>query len=168
MNHLQKGVVLLSTMAMIAVMSLLVLSLMQSVLLYMKANNQLIRQHQVFYAMESLINKLSLTEPGCVIYSKSPNELIDQVVAHQGCTHKDNQREYTYVIEDLALYPCLQIETAGVIQGSRHWLITIATTALPHVVLQVRIALPAETKPCLLTTMHQIQAGVLSWRKVHV
>lgn len=166
MNRLQKGVVLLSTMLMLVVMTLLVLSMMQSVLLYMKASNQLFHQHTVFYDMEDVINRLDVASSNCVVNNQNPNQLIDLLVANQGCTHEENRRKYTYIIGDLSLYPCFQIKTASGMRGSRHWLITIASTGLPHVVLQVRIAEPTETEPCLLTVVHPIHAGVLSWRRI--
>ncbi len=166
MNRSQRGVVLFSTLLMIAVISLLVLSLMQAVLLYMKTCNQLIHQHDVLHEMESVIQRLDLARSDCVVHQKTPNELIDQMVAHQGCTHTEKDRVYTYIIGDLGPYPCLPIETPNGLQGSRHWLITIATASLPNTLLQVRLSMPEKTQACLRSAPHPIHAGVLSFRKV--
>lgn len=168
MSRSEKGIVLLSTMLIITIMTLLVLSMMQSVLLYMKASNQQIHQHQVFYEMEDAINRLDFASPNCVVHNQSAEQSIDQLVLNQGCTHEEKPRKYSYVLNELSPTPCLQIKTQNGMQGSHHWLITIATAELPHVVLQIRVAKPAETDPCPLNRVHRIHAGVLSWRKVYV
>ena len=168
MKRLQTGIVLLTTLLMMAILSLLVLSLMQSVWLYLKTNNQLIHQHDAFYGMEAVLNRLDFKAPDCVVHQQTPNQLINAVGAHQGCTYTEKKRHFTYIIEELEHYPCLQIDATNGIQGSQHWLITVASDALPNVILQVRYAVPIETEACLLGLPHRIRTGVLSWRKVSV
>lgn len=132
------GFVLLTTIMMIVILALLVLSLMQSLFLYIRSSNQVVINHKRLTEMEQIVDKLDLTQSGYV-------------------------GQYIYVVEDLGLHPCLKINQLG----SHHWQVTIATTQPPHVVLQLRIARPIETEICESTAI-QIDPGIVSWRKTNV
>ncbi len=163
MNHRQTGIVLLTAMMMIVILALLVLSLMQSIYLYIRSGNQVVMNHQQLSEMEHIITKLDLTQSACLVRDKNPNQLVEWVGAHQGCKFA----QYTYVVEDLGLYPCLQMASGAIPLGSHHWLVTLVKTQAPHVVLQLRMAKPAETDICQLTAI-RIHQGVVSWRTIKV
>ena len=167
MSRQQSGVVLLTTIMMIVVLTLLVLSLMQGVLLYIKGNNQIEVNHQTLYQMEAVANQLDLTNEACVVKDKTPNQLMSMVSSQQGCRFVDGDRDYLYLLEDLGLFPCLQILRNETPQGSHHWLMTLARTKPPHLVLQWRVAAPAKTQVCELGAVHTIHQGVISWRKIN-
>lgn len=166
MTRRQTGIVLLTTMMMIVILTLLVLSLMQGVLLYVKGSNQFIANHQTIHQMEVIAGKLDLINNACVVKNKSPNQLVELLVNHQGCTVTDETRQYEYIIGDLGLCPCLQMQLAEKWYGSHHWLVTLATVQPPNTILQLRIARLAQTTLCELPVNHVIQPGVMSWRKV--
>ena len=148
----QGGMVLLTTMLMMVILTLLVLSLMQGVLLYIKASHQMMANHQGLHEMEVLANKLLLTKTVCV----------------DGCVINDGSRQYRYVVDDQGLYPCLQIAVGESLHQSHHWLVTLATMQPPNVVLQLRFAQPADIAKCESSSVRQIRSGVVSWRKVNV
>lgn len=165
-NRQQDGIVLLTTMMMLVILSLLVLSLMQSVFLYIKSSRQIIENHQLFHQMEVLANQLDAT--ACIVENKDPNQLIDLLSHDQGCLIEEKGHWYQYVIEDMGVYSCLQIMVNAAPQGSHHWLITLVSMQSPRILLQLRIARPAETTTCDVSLAHSIASGVISWRKLNV
>ncbi len=166
MNRLQSGFVLVTTMMMLAVLTLLILSVMQGGLLYIKSGNQIVMNHRLFYQMERIANRLDLTTTHCMVQGKNPNQLIQMLLNHQGCIHADGSHRFAYVIEDLGLFPCLQVMVDEAGQGSHHWLVTIVALEPPQMVLQMRIAKPEATLICSLLPVNQISSGIVSWRKL--
>lgn len=165
MSQKQAGVVLLTTILMIAILTLLILSLMQGVFLYIKGCNQIVTQHQSFYQMEAIANKLDVSKRACLVNDKDPNQLIDVLLTQHGCTFIDDKQQYWYAVEDLNVYPCLQITDGERVYSSHHWLITLATIHPQVIVLQLRIATIANTEKCEQASAQLIQSGVLTWRK---
>ncbi len=168
MNRYQVGMVLLTTMMMIGILTMLILTLMQGVLLYIKANNQIVSNHRLFHQMEATVHKLNLHDPACTVQDKNPNELFALLAAHQGCKITDGTRQYAYLLGDLGLFPCLQMVLDEARHGSRQVLVTMASMQPPNLALQLRIALLAETAECGLSISHQIHPGVMSWRSTVV
>lgn len=164
MNRLQTGFVLVTTMMLLAVLTLLILSVMQGLLLYIKSGNQTVMNHRLFYQMEALANRLDVTAPFCKVHDKNPNQLIQMLLNHQGCIRVDGSHRFAYVIEDMGLFPCLQVMVDEVGQGSHHWLVTITTLEPSQMVLQIRIAKPEATLICSLLPAKQIPSGIVSWR----
>jgi hypothetical protein len=125
-----KGFVLFTTILMLAMLTLLVLSLMQAVLLYVKAGNQLTHRHQAFYQLETAAHLLQLSHLAnhdfqCTVENKSPNEVIEHLKHHHGCEKVIGQEAYVYLLEDLGDFPCLQIELEHQIWSSHHWRLTV-------------------------------------------
>lgn len=150
MSRKQSGFVLLTTILMIAILSLLVLSLMQGVFLYIKGCNQIVTNHESFYRLEAVADKLVLSHPAC----------------SHGCTLVEGKHEYRYELEDLGVFPCLPIKVNNVVYSSRHWRITVAAIQPNPVILQLRIATIAGVAQCDGALPHTIRPGVLSWRKL--
>ena len=153
MNHRQKGIILLTTMAMMAIVTMLVLSLMQSVLLYIKSNQQRMLHHEVFYQMERILNQWDF-----VATRPSMGVLVE------------GKREFRYELKDLGVYPCLFIQINHHRQASHHWLITLTSMQSPRIVLAMRTAFPEtldenETKTCELSLQREIHAGMVSFKK---
>ena len=169
MQKKSSGMVLFTSMVMLAVLSMLILSLMQAIFLYIKASSQLANRHQTFYQLEAVANQLRLStlsevsDSRCVVQEKSPNEVIDKLNHHLGCERIEGTKSYVYLITDLGEYPCLQVESAGIFLGSHHWLITIANQEVPNEVLQLRTANPVHSTQCEGTST-VIHAGIVSWR----
>jgi hypothetical protein len=168
MPNAQKGMVLFTSMVMLAILSMLILSLMQAIFLYIKASSQLANQHQAFYQLEAVAAQLQLSnfselDTQCMVQEKNPNEVIDRLKHHHGCKQIEGEKSYRYLISDLGDYPCLQVESEGNRLGSHHWLITVENQEAPFELLQLRMANPINSIQCEGTPT-VINAGVVSWR----
>lgn len=168
MSYRQRGIVLLTTMMILVIVTLLILSLMQGVFLYIKSSHQIMRHHEVFRQMEIMATTRNLrSNAACVVQDKNPNQLVDMLSANQGCIIGEGPHQYRYIVDDLGLYPCLQLVVDEVVQGSHHWLVTLASMKPPKLVLQLRMVEPAEASKCELGMARQIHSGVISWRKIN-
>ncbi len=158
--------VLLTTSIMIAILTMLVLTLMQAVFLYIKVGNQVVIKHEALYQLEAAAHKLIMAndEPNCMVTDEDPNQIVDLLLHNHGCLLSDNHRQYYYVIDDLGLYPCLQIVYRKKIYSSHHWLISVATAPPRQDILQLRIAKPVRAMRCDFFEDRQINRGVISWR----
>jgi Tfp pilus assembly protein PilX len=155
-----QGMILLTTMTMIMVLTLLVLSLMQGVLLYVKQSSQQILKHDELLQLENAAQKImDLRSDECVVKETNPNQLIEQL-KRGACTFNDNKRVFYYLISELGDFPCIKIGK----QGTHHRLITLSFTETPNVILQLRLASPAQEIICNPLEIRSIQRGVISWR----
>lgn len=161
-NH-SKGMILLTTIVMISILTMIVASLLQSVMLYIRSANQAIRYQKVFHQLEAMTKNIDLSHSNCTVYNKNPNQLIAMLRMHQGCLVTDNQLSYEYLIEDLGNYPCLPIVIDKQHYSSRQWYVTVST---PELMLQWRLAQVGSLSDCKGITSKPIHAGVMSWRKI--
>lgn len=154
------------TIIMIVILTMLVLTLMKAVFLYIKVDNQVVIKHEALYELEAVAHKLINVQmdPNCVVIIDDPNQALDLLLHHGGCSLIDNNRQYYYVVDDLGLYPCLQMISGKKIDSSHHWLITVATVPPRQEILQLRIAKPAQAMACDFVEARQINEGVISWR----
>jgi hypothetical protein len=159
--------ILLTTIVMIIVLTMLVLTLMQAVFLYIKVSNQVVSKHEALYQLEAVAHKLIMlkNDPNCIITEGDPNQMIDLLQHNRGCSFDDNQRHYRYVVDDLGLFPCLQIVSGKKKYSTHHWLITVAAVGGQDI-LQLRIAKQARELTCNFLEERQIHQGVISWRQV--
>lgn len=160
----QQGMVLLVTVSMIVISMMLVLSLMQSVYLYLNVSNQFVVNHQMMYQLESIAKQIALSS--CVVADRRPNQLLAMVKHHQGCSVRVGNHLYHYVVGDLGVYPCLLIASGNINYSSHHWLITISSDERPYHLLQIRKAKPAGESTCDSPLGHLIKAGTISWRSM--
>lgn len=154
--------ILITVMVFMALISLLIATLLQQVLLYAQTVNQMIERQQNFYQLEDFANRLIQApfEMDCIVNYMDPNQIIKLILEGQGCMHKDNKKSYLYILDDLGLFPCLQILHQGNAYASQQWLLTVATSAD---LIQVRIAKAVPTRACG-GPVHLIKQGILSWR----
>lgn len=162
-----KGFVLFTTMMMLVLLVLLVLSLMQAVLLYVKAGNQITKRHQAFYQLESMAHTLMpahvLHDDQCVVRDQLPNEVIDRLKRHDGCDKKVGHHAYVYLIEDLGVFPCLRMQWHHQIRSSHHWRLTVMSKLPPYEALQLRFTTSVPMMACEGTVVEIIK-GTISWR----
>lgn len=160
----EKGMVLLMTIIMLSILTIFILSLLQGVLLYVKASNQLAQRHQTFYELEQVAHELQRTiDPQCLVSGKNSNELVELLQYQMGCKKKVKQQSYVYLIEDLGVYPCIQISLKKERKSSHHWLFTIAIEKPIFEVLQFRIAQTVPLESCEQSHSY-IAEGIVSWR----
>ncbi len=151
---------------MIVVLTLLILSFMQAVFLYMKVSNQITKQHEAFYQLEAVANKLAaeIYDADCVVTAEDPNQVIEMLLQSHGCSLTDNHHYFSYLIDDLGVIPCLYILSGKEHYSSHHWLVTVATGPPKQEIMQLRIARPVKTVTCEFNEARQINQGIISWR----
>lgn len=162
----QTGLVLLTTIIMISILTLLVLSLMQSMLLYLKAHNQVLIKHEVLYQLEAAAYQIAKEtySSDCVLTNENPNRMLELLLSKRGCVFMEENRQYLYLIDDLGLFPCLQIKSGNEIQSSHHWLITVISSTSQHTALQLRVVKLTQAIACKAAEIRWIKKGVVSWR----
>jgi len=162
----QRGMVLPITITMIIILTLIVLSLMQAVFLYLKASNNQIANHKNLYELEALANQLIdlNAKPECIVNEQNPNILASLLLQNHGCLFKYNKKNYYYIIADLGIYSCLQIKILENIYSSHHWLISVIPEPPKQHLLQLRVAKPYTLSECLLDEAKMISSGIISWK----
>lgn len=165
-----RGFVFPMTLVMLVIMILLTLSLMQSLFFYLKLTQQINKKHADFYALESTALRLAQSMKAkegneCTMSMMDPNQMIEMLQIHQGCSYTHRNRRYEYLIDDLGLYPCLKIRTIHGLNSSHHWLITVISLS-DSSILQLRIAQPVKILSCDEKIEHMIHSGIMSWRLI--
>lgn len=161
----QMGFILLTTMLVMTIMSLLVISWMQSVIMYQKSLAVLEEHQQRLYDMQDIALKLNTTATQCRIDSFDFNLLRYALLHHRGCRYQVGSRAYEYVLADWGEFPCLRIKKGKQSLASHHWLISIFETTHQQNILQIRVATPTiSTKICESSTLRFISQGMVSWR----
>jgi hypothetical protein len=157
---------LLTAIIMISILTMLVLLLMQTLYIYIKASNQVVSSHNEFYQLETAARFLS-SEPfvaDCILTNEDPNKVIELLRRHQGCLQEINHRQFYYLIDDLGRFPCLNIMENDELYASRHWLISVLSKRGQRTLLQLRIARLGEMMDCRGSFHRQIPSGIVSWR----
>ncbi|KTC87810.1 MULTISPECIES: hypothetical protein [Legionella] len=168
MKSQQAGIVLITTILLIAVLSLLVLSQMQLVFLDYKALNQLTEQHESFLQLETVAGKLISTldwsrSERCALPSSDPNEVLQLLKNKRGCVLIHKKHEFYYLMENLGVFPCLQRNVNEINYSTQHQRISILSTT-DSTVLQLRIAKLAKLERCNQNEIRLSKLGLLSWR----
>ena len=170
MNNISGGFILLMTLLIILVISLLVLTCMQHVLLYYKAINTLEVQHQNFYQLEGLAVQIASAEPlaldeQCVVHGDMINQVMHQLIHNQGCSLIVGPFKYKYRVEDLDDFPCLVIQTSHGTFSTHHRRVSLVSLAdkSPSALLQIRYITPINAQTCL-GSLQLVTPGISSWR----
>jgi len=161
----QRGSLLFMAIMLTGLLSLLVLSQMQLILLHIKAVNQVIDRHKTLAELEQAAQRLLLRDRAdCVQRGDDPNVSIARLKRQDGCLYHEQARSYRYRMEDLGVIPCLYSVVKGKKFGSHHWRLTIA--AASGQLLQLRFAKTAAYLPCERHVESGIKTGILSWRSL--
>lgn len=172
MNKGCKGFIFLMTLCTILVISLLLLTCMQHVLLYGKAINRQELQHQNFYQLEALVNQLAQTKfydmnKECIVHGKGANNVIGSLFNNKGCQLINGDSQYRYFIEDLGVFPCLIVVRDGQSYPTHHFRITVLHGADEHQpvtsIVQVRTIKESIAVRCEREE-HRVAEGISSWR----
>lgn len=164
----QSGFIFLMTLMVVAVISLLVLTSMQHILLYHKAINKQEELHQNFYQLEEIALQLVQHAPlgaDCVGYMDAANQVLQKLQHGAGCSLKEGASEYQYFIEDLGAFPCLVVRKHGLRRASYHRRVSVVRMAegYPSSLLQIRFITAGAVMDCE-ATQRVIRSGVSSWR----
>ena len=148
-NH---GFVLIMTIVFLGLMSVLIISLMHSVLLYSKINNQLMYQQKSFYSLEHALSVIL-----------ADKEHFKDVRAPDVSLYIKKTR-YHYTVKDEGVYPCLQMSVGQERFATHHWEVSIYQHNVPLETLVVRVATTEPLVVCPSKKIRVISDGVLSWR----
>ncbi|KTC81542.1 hypothetical protein [Legionella brunensis] len=162
----QKGLILLTAIMVLSLLSLLIISAMQNILLYYKGLNKMVEKNQDFYQIEFYMQQLTLKHwkhnAQCVVVEQEHNQIIS-LLANRGCKLSDKNRTYFYLVEELGVFPCLQSVIGKEHYSTEHWRINLLSKK-PKAFLQLRIARLTSLAPCQKNKANYIHQGLLSWR----
>ncbi|MBA2651964.1 MAG: hypothetical protein H0U73_06850 [Tatlockia sp.] len=164
----QSGIVLLTTLILTSLLALLILTQMQLFLLNFKALRLLKEKHQAFWSLEAAASKLmqdldGLRKGSCVLGEQGPNIVIDLLKNKQSCSLIYEKEVFYYLIEDLGIFPCLQIQFNKEKYSTRHFRLSIHSAKKKRAILQVRHARLANLIRCE-KELKPGKTGLLSWR----
>lgn len=178
MKFRQGGIILLMVLLLLGIVSALIVTQLEMVLLHQKATQQFLDRQQVLYTLEQAALQLRassvhLLQSNCTIAAfKNPNHVIAQFKTKHTCTLTKDKMNYIYLIEDLGIQPCLQTMVKDVPYSTRHWRLTIAqeiTQEMTHEAvnndyLQIRVAELTNFRLCPTKQVLHIKPGLVSWR----
>ncbi|WP_157698228.1 hypothetical protein [Legionella clemsonensis] len=157
----------MATMLVLSLLSLLILSGLQTIFLYYQSSNQRAAKKEAFYDLEfyaqQLLSKQLAGKKYCLVPGQEANKII-QLVKAKGCSFRTNRQTYRYLLEELEPFPCLQTFKNKRRYSTKHWRITLLTKAPNKMFLQIRIARAVPLITCPLNRINYIPLGVLSWR----
>lgn len=163
-----RGFIFLMTLMVVAVISLLVLTSMQHILLYHQAINKQEELHQNFYQLEEIALQLAqhtALAAECVGHKDAANQVMHKLLQGEGCSLKEDSSEYQYFIEDLGAFPCLVVRKQGLRRASYHRRVSVVRMeeGYPASLLQIRFIIAGPVMDCMATE-RVIRSGVSSWR----
>jgi hypothetical protein len=162
----QSGIILLSTISMILILTLLLLTHMQQIALYTKALALQAKEDRNFYQLELKAKQLLLAKPPekCLVISDDANGILKRL-STQGCPIQDGNLRYRYLMEDLGIWNCLQIKTQNQSLASHHKRLSLIQQAETGEIsyLQMRLVLPESPLHCRGKVFF-ITPGISSWR----
>lgn len=170
MKKQYQGFIFVMTLITTAVISLLVLTSMQHILLYYKAINKQEQLHQSFYQLEEVTLQLARSpvasvDAGCVTHTDSANQVMQKLMHREGCALQKAAFDYQYFIEDLGEFPCLLVYEQGQKRATYHRRISVVQMeeGYPASLLQIRFITKGSILKCDRKE-HSIGLGVSSWR----
>lgn len=162
--YFQDGVILLSSLIILMVVTTLILVSMQGGVLYRKTLNAWLEQtEQLDHLEEKATLLLNKSDPECIRNQLNPNRSLALLRQKQGCYFKDGTEAYTYLIENLGIFPCIRMSVGAEIMSTMHRRLSILNTRT-QTFLQIRMAYPSALLPCEGHPERFVPQPLLSWR----
>lgn len=165
-----QGFILVVTLLIITVISVLVVTSMQHILLYYKAINRQEVLHQRFYQLENVASqlahaKLTSLNRSCIVDEDAANQVMNNLLHQKGCSLADGVVHYQYLIEDLGEFSCLITLKQGQKHATLHRRVSVVQIQenIPTSFLQIRFITVGGMANCL-SQEHFIPLGTSSWR----
>lgn len=159
-----KGMLLPMTLVIITLCSLLTLSLLQSIWLWTKSNQQISQQQAAVYALEAGLYQLA-SQPivlACLrpaqtdIFRQRPND----------CRFSQGEKHYRYFWEDLGRYDCLQVKIRAKVKSSRFYRLNLYAIGSRRAIQALMIK--PDTGYRCVNEARVIQSGLQGWQWVEV
>ncbi|WP_019218208.1 hypothetical protein [Legionella tunisiensis] len=103
-------------------------------------------------------------QANCLVTEKDPNEIITLLKNGQACPLSHEQQQFSYLIEELGFFPCIQTVKDGRTYSTQHWRLTILSRSEGFNFLQLRVAGIAPLSVCDTKQLVFIHTGIISWR----
>lgn len=166
MSRHQQGIIFLSTLLMLTLLSFLVVSQLQFMFLYHRALNTELAAQEDFYQLEAEANRLALRdwskEKVCTLEEENPDKVISLLKKGQACSFTRGKRRFFYLVEKLGGYSCVQTPSQA---GTYHVRISLLAADTMPSLLQLRIARPVAFAPsCKSEDVVLIKQRLISWR----
>lgn len=166
----QDGLILFITLIILGMMSLLLVSQMQQIILQQQGLNQLTEQQRLLQNLEKQVHRLlhsnQLWSQPCIIKATSPLAGVVPLQQGRGCRISQDDVTYRYVIADMGEIDCLPVRVDGVNYSSRHGWIIITQDKDSQGCLQVHFAQRAKVWNCPQKFPRLIREGIQSWQYV--
>ncbi|MFA5959291.1 MAG: hypothetical protein WC785_02100 [Tatlockia sp.] len=161
----QEGIVLLSTLLVILLLTFFLLAQMQAIYLANKMLNIGVEQAHFFSQLEKEAYALTqLNIPSqCMIKEQDPLAVRDLLIQKRGCTATKDKLTMHYVIEDLGVVPCMRIAQANTSFSTRHVRYTVMGIGKFAAFYQLRLAVPVKACACAEKQAVFVNPGLLSW-----
>jgi len=158
MRDRSQGMILLTTLIMLALIASLLFSMMRGTWIYQKLARQTRASHEALYALEAAASHLERlgfkhVSKSCIKKTKDLNQPLRTLRLEQGCVLSYKREAYRYAVADLGVLAC-----------SHHWLIAVTAPELGHEILSIRVARPINKRKKACITSAEINTGILSWR----
>ncbi|MFA6301796.1 MAG: type II secretion system protein [Legionella sp.] len=162
------GFILVMTLLTVAVISLLVLSSMQHILLFHKAMNTLEQHYQHRVQLESIGMKLlqKNASTSCVASWDFANKSMQKLLNYEGCRVEDSTARFLYIIEDLGEFPCLLIREKNKVYSSHHKRVSVLLLneeGRADSLMQLRYISAINYLGCT-EEEQEVRPGISSWR----
>lgn len=156
----QCGVVLLTTVTILALLALIMLHEWQLVFLHNRMITHLKSRTQAFDDLENLAGMLMKDQVNCATVNGEPDDILAQL-PKTGCVRNWQGRSYRFLMEDLGLFPCLQIKKQTGSFSTRHWRLSLSDGLQT---LQLRFVVPDTPSGCVRHAPIFLDEGLVSWR----
>lgn len=163
-----QGYILFMTLSLIAIVSLLLLTCMQHLLLYYKAINKQEFYQQELYQLEQIAMHLiqGPVDLQCVRHQDEANQTIHFVKTDKACVLNVQNNIYRYLVEDMGVQPDWITNKKGTTYFVTRLRLTLSKVVSPAerlVFLQVGY-IKSATLASNLDKKQTVEEGVISWR----
>ena len=161
----QNGTVLFFTLIMLSILSMIVLTQLEMLLMHHQAMNQIKKTHHQRLALETLAQKLlalpaNKWSASCMAAGEQdPNQVIKKLTHNKGCV----QESFHFLMEALGTFPCIQSVQNHMPYSTQHWRITIMEP-LEKMAIQIRFASLINYAYCQSGEITLVEPGIMSWR----
>ncbi len=162
----QQGIILLSTLLMVTLLTLFVVAQLHFVFLYHRALNAELHAQQDFYQLEAEANQLALRNwskaSACTLEAENLDKVMSLLKKEKACSLSRSNQRYFYLVEKLGIFPCLQTQSQV---GTYHVRISLLKAGSSPSLLQLRIARPQPfTSSCESKDTVLVTQSLISWR----
>lgn len=163
--------VLLISLALITLMTMLLFTLLQGLLLYYKAYGALMSQHQSFYQLEKVAEKImekeAIPQPACIFSAMDARKMKAHLMAKEGCNWQVLKQNYRYGWLDKGKKTCVQVQKGNVFLPTHHWfLMVINPSSEDGLMLRLAKPMPGSGKLCPQSRRRIIFPGIISWYRL--